>query len=536
MSKKNQKTQSQSARSKQPVSKAAAPRRQRHILLPILPSFFVAIWLWGAFYYGSVLHVTREYSFWAVDMRLMQFVLSQSFGPLRYVGRMLLQICQYPWLGASLLATMLTLGSWLLGYCMRLSPKWRPLQYVPAFLYLGVVTYLGLDVFFEAETGYLFGIPFVVLLVLSIWGIMIRSFSRKPVPSLFRIPKDETPRQNYCQMILLVLAFSIIIGFGEWKRPYVRVVCQEMAMQYEQDWAGIQRVARANAIQSNRPMAAYYAMALLHTGQIAERMYDIRLDYDSLYLHGMDKMHNNGSGLYVPEGNYHAGFVEPCMHACMEQMVMSGPTLRLLKLQIKCALMRGEWMLCRKYFRILHEVPFEQAFIRKYEPMVEHPDLVNSDSEMARLRLTEPIHDCFESQFQQPFFMGYNLNLVEARSAEALYNCLCVCLYTKLMPPFLARTQLLKGSTPPETIADGLLLAEMKHPGASQGYGNLDMRATRLQSFVQAVQPYMKDRPAHAYELFNKYKGYYPYYYFFGNLKATKKGYTGEKASNSGVN
>ena len=46
----------------------------------------------------------------------------------------------------------------------------------------------------------------------------------------------------------------------------------------------------------------------------------------------------------------------------------------------------------------------------------------------------------------------------------------------------------------------------------------------------------MSDRPGHAYELFGKYKGYYPYYYFFGNLKATKKGYTGQVTSNSGVN
>ncbi|MGN1257067.1 MAG: hypothetical protein ACI4UA_07885, partial [Bacteroidaceae bacterium] len=82
----------------------------------------------------------------------------------------------------------------------------------------------------------------------------------------------------------------------------------------------------------------------------------------------------------------------------------------------------------------------------------------------------------------------------------------------------------------------GLLLSEMKQRGASEGYGDLTMRSTRLQSFYQAVQPYMKDRPGNAYQLFEKYKGYYPYYYFFGNLKATKKGYTGENASQSGVN
>lgn len=307
-------------------------------------------------------------------------------------------------------------------------------------------------------------------------------------------------------------------------------------MQYQQDWAGIERVARQNATQSNRPMAAYYAMALIHTGQIAERMYDIRLDYDSLYLHGNGGMLNNGSPLYEPEGNYHAGFIEPCMHYCMEQMVMTGPTSRLLKLLVKCSLMRGEWELSRKYLRLLDDVPFEGEFVEKYQAMVNNPEKVNADSEMARLRLTEPIHDSFENQYQQPFFMGYNLNLVEARSVEALYNSLCVCLYTKLMPPFLMRAQFIKGSTPPEIIADGLLLSEIKQPGASQGYGNLEMRATRLDGFIQAIQPYLKDRPGNAYKLFERYKGYYPYYYFFGNLKATKKGYTGESKEKSGVN
>lgn len=521
---------------RQAVKPAAAPKPRRKILLPVLSLFMIAIWVWGTFYYGSVLHVSREYSFWASDMRLMQFVLSQTFGPLRYVGRLLLQLYQDPWLGSLCLALMLGLISWLTGYCMRLSPKWRAIQYIPALACLAVYSYLGLDLFFESEAGYIMGVPFVVLLVLVIWAVMIRSFSRKPMPTLFGLPNDETPRQNLLGLAFVALAFAAIIGYNEWKRPYVRVICQEMSMQYEQDWAGIQRVARKNAIQSNRPMAAYYAISLIHTGQIAERMYDIRLDYDSLFIHGHGGPLSNGSPLYEPEGNYHAGFMEPCMHMCMEQMVMEGPTSRLLKLLVKCSLMRGEWMLCRKYLRILEDVPFEGSFVEKYQAMIEKPELVNADPEMARLRLYEPIHDCFENQFQQPFFMGYNLNLAEARSIEALHNSLCVCLYTKLIPPFLMRVYPIKGSTPPEIIADGLLLSEMKQRGASEGYGNLTMRSTRLQSFYQAVQPYMNDRAGNAYQLFEKYKGYYPYYYFFGNLKATKKGYTGENASQSGVN
>ena len=329
------------------------------------------------------------------------------------------------------MAFLLTVGTWLVGYCWRLKAKWRSIQYLPALAYMGTVTYLGLDIFFEAETGYILGIPFLTVLVLAICGIMIRSFSRKKVHALFAVPADETQRDNLFQLVVCIVGFAAIIGFNEWKRPYVRVITQLAAMEQEQDWEGIQRVARAHSYQSNRPMACMYAIALVHTEQIAYRMYDIRLDYDSLYIHGKDGTHNNASNMYIPEGSYHGGFSESCMHSCMEQMVMEGPSLRLMKLYIKSALMRGEWELCRKYLRILSDVPFESAFCGKYGAMVGNDSLVNADPEIAKIRLTEPLHDIFESMYQPPLFMGYNLSLVEGRSVNALYNSLCVCLDRK---------------------------------------------------------------------------------------------------------
>lgn len=518
------------------VTTPAPEKKKRQLRLPVLFLFFVAVLLWSAWYYGSVFHLSREYSFWVADTRQLDFILSCSFGSLRYVGRALLMTYKYPWLGGLLLALMLTFGTWLVGYCWRLKAKWRFIQYLPALAYMGTITFYGLDIFFEAETGYILGVPFLALLVLAICGIMIRSFSRKKVHALFAVPADETQRDNLLQLAVCIVGFAAIIGFNEWKRPYVRVITQLASMQQEQDWEGIQKVARAHAYQSNRPMACMYAIALVHTDQVGYRMYDIRLDYDSLYIHGMDGTHNNASNMYIPEGDYHGGFAESCMHACMEQMVMEGPKLRLMKLYIKSALMRGEWELCRKYLRILSDVPFEGDFCKKYGAMVGNDSLVNADPEIAKIRLTEPLHDSFESMYQAPLFMGYNLSLVEGRSVNALYNSLCVCLYTKLMPAFLARLEPIMGSTPPDIIADGILLSSTKSPGLETKFTGLNLRIPRIQSFMQQVQPYMSDRPGHAYELFGKYKGYYPYYYFFGNLKATKKGYTGYSTSNSGVN
>jgi hypothetical protein len=62
------------------------------------------------------------------------------------------------------------------------------------------------------------------------------------------------------------------------------------------------------------------------------------------------------------------------------------------------------------------------------------------------------------------------------------------------------------------------------------------MEMQRFVNFLRAVQPYMQDRPRGGVELFDQYRGYYPYYYFFGNLKATRKRDTNEASSAAGVN
>ena len=155
---------------------------------------------------------------------------------------------------------------------------------------------------------------------------------------------------------------------------------------------------------------------------------------------------------------------------------------------------------------------------------------------MAHIRLLEPIHDSFESVYQQPVFVGYNLRLYEGRSVNALYNSLAVCLYTKLMPDFMSRLEPIAGQTPPENVMDGIPLMSNKNPNLLKAFNGLDFRMNRLSNYMNEIKPYMADRPGNARKLFNKYKGYYPYYYFFGNLRATKKREPETSTSSSGVN
>ncbi len=520
-----------------PKKTAEQPKKVRKpIQLPTLPIFLLMVWAWASFHYDCVLQICRDYSFWSTDSRMLEFLMTQTMAPVRYAGRMLLQVYKYPLLGGLLMAVMLTACSGFIGYILRLSPKLRALQYVPALAYMGGLTYMGLDTFFEAEAGYVMGIPLVATIVLGVCALVVRLTSRKAATCPLCVPEDEKPAHSWIQLAAIALIMAAVVGYGEWQRPYVRVITKMMLYEQEGKWKEMQKLARKNAIQSNRPMAAYYAISLLHTDELGYRLFDIRMDYDSLFLHGYSGELNNSSSLYVPECSFHAGFVQTAYHNCMEQMVMTGPTVRLLKLMTRCALAKNEWDLARKYLRILQDVPFEEGFCKKHEAMTGSYDKVGADPVIAKLRLTEPINDSFESQYQTPIFMGYNINLTEGRSVNALHQSLLACLYTKLMPQFVARLRPIAGSTPPDIIADGILLASHTEPSLTEHFPNLNLRAARLNSYIQSIQPYMHDRAGNAYKLFEKHKGYYPYYYYFGNLKATKKGYTGSTSSSSGVN
>lgn len=512
---------------------------KRHLpLLPIPLIVFFLVWAWAALWQGDVFRMVREQSFFAPNELLMEYELQQSYGVLWTIGRALLMSFRYTWLGGALLAFLLTSSCWMLGYAMRLKAGWRWIQYLPLGIYIGIFTYQGLGNYFEAETGQAFGIPFCIFLILAIWGVMIRSFSHKPTPTIVRRPTDEDARQNYTQLLVALLMIIAPSVWGQVERPYVRPIAGMQVATMNQDWQRVKDLAHANDELSNRPQAAYYAIALVQTGQICDKMFDIRLDYDSIYCPGYNGDHNP-TNLYLMDCDYYAGLAQTAYHHAMEHMSMYGPTIRNMKMMTKVALLRGEWELADKYLTILDKVPFEGDFVEKYSAMNRDSSAIDADPEFKMVRLTEPINDSFENIYVQPVFLGYNARLYEGRSVNALWNSLMVNIYTKTMQDFIFRCQPLAGSTPPTSIGEALTLMSSKQPQLMQMYSGLNMHTTRLMNFLTDTKQYMgshESRAEHARELYPKYKGYYPYYYFFGNLKATRRSDTKKQSSNAGVN
>lgn len=496
---------------------------------------FLSLWAWSALYYAPVLRIAREYSFWAPDNLLMSYEQGRPWGPLWVFGLMLLQLFRWPVLGGAFLALILTLSTHLTAYCLRLRGWWRSLQYIPVAIFLFAVAHMGYNLYFETETGKLMGIPALYLLVVTILALIIRSFSRSHhLPSLLSA-KGITKKQVWTMAALALIPALGATGISHWMRPFVRVTAQMQCQMMQQDWRAMQETARNNGELSYRPIMAYYAIATVMRGEQGTRLFDLRMDYDDPHILGFDKKDNIGTTYYLMDCDLAAGLVQTAIHHGMEQMTMNGPSLRTLKVLTKCALLTGEWEVARKYLHILKKAPFEGSFVRKYSAMLENEEAINADPEFKMVRLTEPVRDMMENQFIQPVFLGYNSALLEGRSINALWNSLSVLAYSKAMPQFIARCQPLQGSALPETYAQALALMSAKQPALQQAFPDIQMQTTRMGAFLNHVSPLMNDRAGNAPKLYKQYKGYYPYYYFFGNLKATKKA-EDKSTSNSGVN
>ncbi len=516
--------------------RSTLPLVMRLPLCPVHLIFFATLWLFFGVWYADVMYTAQQNSFFAPNEQLMQFVICRPWGLLWVAGRALLSLSHYPLLGALVPALLLTVGSWLTGYALRLTPKWRLLQFVPAAVYMAFVVHLGFDVYFQTETGKLLGIPLAYVLTLAVQALIIRTFSRKPVPAFFRCPKDESRRQNTLSLLMVLLIVGGSMVYGKVARPYVRTTAALQRQYDAQDWNGMNRTAHEANDHSARPIAAYYAIALSQQQLLNEQLFDLPYDYADLYLHSRDGSHDVGSDLYHAEGNLHAGLVQAAYYKAMEYLTMEGPTCHLLKLLTQAALLNGETTVAHKYLYILGQTPFESDFVQTYTDFADNPSTFEAQTWVKTIRQLEPSGDSFHTQYRMPLFLGYNIGLSEGRSFQALNNSIAACLYTKLMPDFLVRCQPLIGESLPTVVKDALATQARKNPQISQTFPQIQMNTLRYNGFLQSVAPTMKAREENVWKLYPQWAGYYPYYYYFGNLNATAKPTNQTNTDHKGVN
>lgn len=481
-----------------------------------------------------MLWTAHERSFFAFEPELVQHVWCRPFGSLWLLGRALLTLCAWPWAGSLVMSLLLTGTAWCLAYVTRLHrhPLWHWVAYIPSAAWIAWLSYYGFDTFFKSEPGRIFGIPALCFIIVLIQLTFIKSFSRKPLPALIKNDPNESQLHNIVNNTVPLAIIVLAMAF-EWQcRPWVRPTCSMERCYASCDWQGIVDIAHANRTTSNRTMAAYYAIALVRQQAILKNLFDIRFEYDETFMHDYGGETMNNTPYYIFDADLHAGLVQFAYHKAIEDMTVDGLSNHNLKAMVQVTAMRGEKKLCHKYLSILGRTPGNADFIDKWTAYIENTDLMEQDPMVAGIRLLEPVEDGFESAYTEPAFLGYNLLLTSGRSRYALENSIAVCLYTKLNEPFLERAQYLgmDGITQNPIVMDALAMQAVKRPEILKAVPQLRYHVDRYRMFAQHLKNIgatgdTEQRMPFAEKEFNGSNiGYYPYYYYLGNMGATTKG------------
>ena len=474
---------------------------------PHVMVFFFLVWIWAGFWYDDVFLMAREYSFFAFDRLLMHPVWEQPYGSLWLVGRALLVLFAWPWMGGFVLAVILALMSWLTGCLFRLSVRWRFLQYIPALCYLYILTWTGFDAYVFAEPGRILGIPFCMMLILALQVGFLRTFTHRHLPWIWKCQADEIGRWNGVWTGLVLLAVVGAGLYGNLVRPEVRVTARLQRLMWNRQWNEMSRTAEEWK-GSCRPVAAYHAVALVRNGRLLDDLFKVRYDFQPIHLTSRKGTPSIGREIYEADCNFHAGLIQAACRNDMEQMTFDGIGTARLRRMIRYALLRHETNLALRYLLVLSKQPFEGDYVAYYRKLASNSDFVETDSELKAIADMLPVEDQFEGSFVRPLFIGYYLGTKNIRSRGAYDVATAASLYARMMPLFCYRAVAYakEGSYPP-VVADALGMLKVMQPEAVSAFFGID----------------------------KNYSGYYPYYYFFGHPDVSDKSVK-EEQEKGGIN
>ena len=482
----------------------------------------IGLWLFLYIFYGDTLRVAQQRSFFVFDSVAMFYWLCQPLGWLYVTGRFLLLSCYWPVCGALLLSLMLTLAARLLDYALGLKGWWKVVAYAAPFAYIAFLFYRGLNLMYLREVSWTMNWPLLALVLCALLAGVKKIVRRKA-------KADDIKSAPLTKGVLAVWA-ALWIGCAAVAMTYAendRLTCSMECKMMDQEWDAMAELAK-KASHPSRTVAAYHALALNQNGQMATELLNIPYQYKNAHLSRNNGSFDGGLDYIVVDCNFYAGLTRSAYHEAMEQNVLEGPSIQRIKRMVQCAVADRENALAEKYLAILKKAPFEGDFVERYTAMLQDYNMVLQDPEMASVIELQPVHDSFEQVYREPLFLGYNLELQEAKSIRGLNNSLYACLYTKDMQAFGARiiTMIQNGIMLPKMFEEAIVVQNIKNLSVlkqiklspyilqemkdfmSECFNKEDMNLKMEKTEMQKMKA----------KKFKKYLGTYQYYYYFQNV------------------
>lgn len=525
--------------------KPAAGVKRKGSSLWIYAVVFLLFYAFCGLAYGDVFARAAEANFITGDSTSMDFLTDRPWGWLYVWGRWALLVFKSPALGAALLSLVFTLIVVFTDRLFRLPMALRGAGSLVVGGLLAWILSLGYNLWYKDEPSLFILVSLFVLLIVGLLYAVSLWVCKKRTPVFFL--KTRLP---------LGLLVAVLVVASSWFAAdrYNQNVILTSRMQMKVmkgDWDGMIEDA-LGARKPSRSVAAYYAIALVQTNQLIQRLFDIPFAFPEERFRPHDG--NNEYGLFLADCNFYAGITNISYRCAFDHMVMNGPSVYIIKQMILSSIMNGDDDLARKYMKVLGQVPFEHAFIDKYTPYIGHREMIESDPQLSLVRKMRPMERHFEQNYRSPAFLGYNAGLLQG-SDETLVTAIAAILYSKELSQCMQHIAVYrdKFTVLPSVLQQAVTIQGNKDPQVAAMFADIiASQGPTLQAFVRDAKPLLDERMAKEKgkskeeaekikeeynarlraELRDPWLGSYYYYYYFENNDPSQL----RKEATTGVN
>lgn len=213
-----------------------------------------------------------------------------------------------------------------------------------------------------------------------LYGFIVFSPVLLKAAYLVRI-KQENQRTLSTYSVLFI--FSLTIFFqSRLYNPNTAGLFKLEKLFFEQDWNGV--IKHQETSQSAILVAQYYYnIALSEKGLLCGRMFFSRQDFGPRAImipwDSQTSINKIFRGVYF---FYTIGLINEAHRWAFESMVIQGYRPENIKLLIKTDLINGHYAIAEKYIYVLQKTLHYRSWAKKYESMLYHPELIQSDPEL----------------------------------------------------------------------------------------------------------------------------------------------------------
>lgn len=533
---------------KAPKAKKVWPGWISYLLL------FIGIFVFSTFIYGDVFIRAAQDNFIVNDSQIMAHLTGKEWGNLFLFSRWIFLCFNNVILGGLFLSITLTCATFLLENALRLRNGLNCILSLIPFAILTWMVSKGTSLYYKNEPSLIVLIPLIYLVISIIIGTILKLRSHTDTPSVKKISwNDWFPLGGLLTILCTIILCTVTLHTNENEILTARMQNRIL----NNDIEGLVE----DGLQAQKPtksVAAYYAIGLLQTNQLLERLFEIPFKYPQHSLEEKDG--SEEYGIFLADCNFYAGLINASYRAAMDQVVMNGPRLYQLKRMALCAIMNQEKELAQKYLDVINKVPFESDFVEKYQPMVEHPELIDQIPSFKTIKDIFPLEKRFEQNYRSPAFLGYNVGMTKGNN-EALAPSIAACLYSKDLPNAIERAAQLKrlGIPLPMSVQEAIVIHGKKNPAIFKYFTELAPGNTSVMNgnifvndfFISITEYYqkkynnsaqwtdemMKDLKGGVPEevreaLKDEWLGHYVFYYYCENIQPKKE----ENQQKDGVN